>query len=103
MGVASLFPIHKFDNALGGVRFDSGTFGAAINAANFKQTGHFWKIEPCGGAGDDNPQDTAVPDTEIIDAGLLSFFPKGLAPLYPPHPTATPSASPRWANSRSSR
>ena len=86
MGVASFFPIHKFDNALGGVRFDSGTFGAAINAANFKQTGHFWKIEPCGGAGEDNPQDTTVPDTEIIDAGLLSFFPKGLVPLYPPPP-----------------
>jgi microsomal dipeptidase-like Zn-dependent dipeptidase len=84
MGVASFFPIHKFDNALGGVRFDSGTFGAAINAANFKQTGHFWEIEPCGGAGEDNPQDTTVPDTEIIDAGLLSFFPKGLVPVYPP-------------------
>lgn len=86
MGVASFFPIHKFDNALGGVRFDSGTFGAAINAANFKQTGHFWKIEPCGGAGEDNPQDTTVPDTEVIDAGLLSFFPHGLVPLYPPPP-----------------
>lgn len=86
MGVASFFPIHKFDNALGGVRFDSGTFGAAINAANFKQTGHFWKIEPCSGSGEDNPQDTTVPDTEIIDAGLLSFFPKGIVPLYPPPP-----------------
>src|SRR6476646_676671 len=86
MGVASFFPIHKFDNALGGVRFDSGTFGAAINAANFKQTGHFWEIEPCSGAGEDNPQDTAVPETEIIDAGLLSFFPKGLVPVYPPPP-----------------
>jgi len=86
MGVASFFPIHKFDNALGGVRFDSGTFGAAINAANFKQTGHFWEIEPCGGAGEDNPQDTALPDTDVIDAGLLSFFPKGIVPLYPPPP-----------------
>jgi len=86
MGVASFFPIHKFDNALGGVRFDSGTFGAAINAANFKQTGHFWEIEPCGGAGEDNPQDTAVPESEVIDAGLLSLFPKGLVPVYPPPP-----------------
>jgi microsomal dipeptidase-like Zn-dependent dipeptidase len=86
MGVASFFPIHKFDNALGGVRFDGGTFGAAINAANFKQTGHFWQIEPCTGAGEDNPQDTAVPHNDVIDAGLFAFLPKGLVPVYPPPP-----------------
>ncbi len=86
MGVASFFPIHKFDNALGGVRFDGGTFGAAINAANFKQTGHFWKIETCTGEREDNPQDTAVPDGDIIDAGLFALIPKGLLPVYPPPP-----------------
>lgn len=86
MGVASLFPIHKFDNALGGVRFDSGTFGAAINAANFKQTGHFWQIETCKGPAEDNPQDTAVPDGDIIDAGLFGLIPKGVLPIYPPPP-----------------
>lgn len=85
MGVASFFPIHKFDNALGGVRFDSGTFGAAINAANFKQTGHFWEIEPCKGPESDNEQATVVPE-EIIDAGLLAMFPAGTVPLYPPPP-----------------
>jgi microsomal dipeptidase-like Zn-dependent dipeptidase len=86
MGVASFFPIHKFDNALGGVRFDGGTFGAAINVANFKQTGHFWQIEPCTGAGEDNPQDTAVPHNDVIDAGLFAFLPKGVLPVYPPPP-----------------
>ena len=86
MGVASLFPIHKFDNALGGVRFDGGTFGAAINAANFKQTGHFWQIETCQGPGEDNPQDTSVPEGDVIDAGLFAFMPKGLLPVYPPPP-----------------
>ncbi|HEX6601503.1 MAG TPA: hypothetical protein VF030_02575, partial [Solirubrobacterales bacterium] len=86
LGVASLFPIHKFDNALGGVRFDSGTFGAAINAANFKQTGHFWQIETCQGESEDNPQDTAVPDGDVIDAGLFALIPKGVLPIYPPPP-----------------
>ncbi|HST70342.1 MAG TPA: Coagulation factor 5/8 type domain-containing protein [Solirubrobacterales bacterium] len=86
MGVASFFPIHKFDNALGGVRFDSGTFGAAINAANFKQTGHFWQIETCKGEAEDNPQDTAIPGGDVIDAGLFAFIPKGLLPVYPPPP-----------------
>lgn len=85
MGVASFFPIHKFDNALGGVRFDSGTFGAAINAANFKQTGHFWEIEQCATAEQDNEQATVVPE-DIIDAGLLSLVPPGTVPLYPPPP-----------------
>jgi microsomal dipeptidase-like Zn-dependent dipeptidase len=85
MGVASLFPIHKFDNALGGVRFDSGTFGVAINAANLKQTGHFWQIETCKGGGEDNPQDTAVPDGDIIDGGLFALLP-GVLPVYPPPP-----------------
>ncbi|MDQ2629704.1 MAG: dipeptidase [Actinomycetota bacterium] len=86
MGVASFFPIHKFDNALGGVRFDSGTFGVAINAANFKQTGHFWQIETCKGESEDNPQDTAVPDGDVIDAGLFALIPKGVLPIYPPPP-----------------
>jgi microsomal dipeptidase-like Zn-dependent dipeptidase len=87
MGVASLFPIHKFDNALGGVRFDSGTFGAAINAANFKQTGQFWQIEACTGPEQDNPQDTALPpEGDVIGAGLSAFLPRGTLPLYPPPP-----------------
>jgi microsomal dipeptidase-like Zn-dependent dipeptidase len=83
MGVASFFPIHKFDNALGGVRFDSGTFGTVINLANFKQTGHFWQVETCQGPGEDNPQDAHV---DVIDAGLFAFLPKGLLPVYPPPP-----------------
>jgi len=87
MGVASLFPIHKFDNALGGVRFDSGAFGAAINAANFKQTGQFWQIGPCAGPEHDNPQETLVPpEGEIVGAGLLAFLPPGTTPLYGPPP-----------------
>jgi len=87
MGVASLFPIHKFDNAFGGVRFDSGTFGAAINAANFKQTGQFWQIEACTGPEHDNPQDTALPpEGDLIGAGLSAFLPKGTLPVYPPPP-----------------
>jgi microsomal dipeptidase-like Zn-dependent dipeptidase len=85
MGVASFFPIHKFDNAFGGVRFDSGSFGAAINLANFKETGHFWEIEKCKGPESDNEQATVVPE-DIIDTGLMEFMPKGAVPLYPPPP-----------------
>lgn len=87
MGVASLFPIHKFDNAFGGVRFDGGSFGAVINVANLKQTGQFWQIEACTGPEHDNEQATALPgDAGIIGAGLLGFLPKGTLPVYGPPP-----------------
>jgi len=85
MGVASLFPIHKFDNAFGGVRFDGGAFGVAINAANFKQTGQFWQIEPCSGAEHDNEQVTGVP-AGILGAGLAWYLPAGATPVYGPPP-----------------
>ncbi len=87
MGVASFFPIHKFDNAFGGVRFDGGTFGVAINAANLKQTGQFWQMEPCTGPEHDNEQTTAVPASAgIIGAGLVGLLPPGATPVYGPPP-----------------
>jgi microsomal dipeptidase-like Zn-dependent dipeptidase len=87
MGVSSFFPIHKFDNAFGGVRFDGGTFGVAINAANVKQTGQFWAMEPCPGVEHDNEQATAVPASAgIIGAGLVGLLPPGATPVYGPPP-----------------
>ncbi|MCX4776008.1 hypothetical protein [Streptomyces sp. NBC_01264] len=55
LGVRSMFLCHKFDNALCGVRFDSGTQGMAINVGQFLSTGTFWSTEPCAGAEHDNP------------------------------------------------
>ncbi|WP_233288863.1 hypothetical protein [Kitasatospora sp. MBT63] len=55
MGVRSMFLCHKLDNALCGVRFDTGTVGAAINVGQFLSTGTFWKTEKCTGPQHDNP------------------------------------------------
>lgn len=55
LGVRSMFLCHKFDNALCGVRFDSGTLGTAINVGQFLSTGTFWKTEKCAGPQHDNP------------------------------------------------
>ncbi|TQL39560.1 F5/8 type C domain-containing protein [Salinispora arenicola] len=55
LGVRSMFLCHKFDNALCGVRFDSGTTGIAVNAGQFLSTGTFWMTEPCRGPQQDNP------------------------------------------------
>ena len=93
MGVASLFPIHKFDNAFGGVRFDGGTFGVAINAANLKQTGHFWQIETCKGsrarqrAGHRRARRTAG----ILEPASSPSCPVGPLPVYSAARTATPA------------
>ncbi|MFI8105878.1 hypothetical protein [Streptomyces sp. NPDC086023] len=55
LGVRSMYLCHKFDNALCGVRFDTGTTGMAINAGQFLSTGTFWSTEPCTGPEQDNP------------------------------------------------
>ncbi|WP_336317986.1 discoidin domain-containing protein [Streptomyces lavendofoliae] len=55
LGVRSMFLCHKFDNALCGVRFDSGSLGTAINVGQFLSTGTFWKTEKCAGPQADNP------------------------------------------------
>ncbi|MEV8532376.1 discoidin domain-containing protein [Streptomyces sp. NPDC051211] len=55
LGVRSMFLCHKFDNALCGVRFDSGALGTAINVGQFLSTGTFWRTEKCAGPQQDNP------------------------------------------------
>ncbi|GGU47406.1 discoidin domain-containing protein [Streptomyces lavendofoliae] len=55
LGVRSMFLCHKFDNALCGVRFDSGSLGTAINVGQFLSTGTFWRTEKCAGPQADNP------------------------------------------------
>lgn len=55
LGVRSMFLCHKFDNALCGVRFDSGTTGVAVNIGQFLSTGTFWMTEKCAGPQHDNP------------------------------------------------
>ncbi|MEU3948773.1 discoidin domain-containing protein [Streptomyces sp. NPDC029526] len=65
LGVRSMFLCHKFDNALCGVRFDSGALGTAINVGQFLSTGTFWRTEKCTGPQHDNPIGlTAAPGAE---------------------------------------
>ncbi|MEU1785090.1 discoidin domain-containing protein [Streptomyces sparsogenes] len=73
LGVRSMFLCHKFDNALCGVRFDSGALGTAINVGQFLSTGTFWKTETCRGPQHDNPiGNAAAPEAE-------KRLPKGVA------------------------
>ncbi|MFE9497121.1 discoidin domain-containing protein [Streptomyces collinus] len=77
LGVRSMFLCHKFDNALCGVRFDSGTLGTAINVGQFLSTGTFWKTEKCAGTQHDNPIGNATA------AGAEAKLPAGVTvPAY---------------------
>ncbi|WP_305092100.1 peptidase [Prescottella sp. R16] len=85
LGVRQVILAHKFDNALGGVRFDEGITGIAVNAGNFLGTGRFWETEPCVSAAEDNPIGNVDADTAGQVAAML---PPGVTlPVYPEGPS----------------
>jgi len=96
IGVRSLFPVHKFDNALGGTHFDSGTTGVLVNTGNKYATGQFWTAEHCPGAADhDNePTNPTAEQAALIYSvfGPLLTQPllQGQLPVYPPAPLCNP-------------
>ncbi|MGW0045073.1 membrane dipeptidase [Rhodococcus sp. NPDC003348] len=83
MGVRQMIVTHKFDNAFGGVRFDPGIQGVAVNVGNFIGTGKFWEAEPCT---------TPEHDNELLSVGdgpaeALAALPPGVTtPVYPSGP-----------------
>lgn len=74
LGISSLFLCHKFDNALCGVRFDTGTQGTIINVGQFYSTGTYWQTEACTGPQHDNP---------IGNAEVPESLPGADPPTYP--------------------
>ena len=93
-GVRSLFPVHKFDNALGGTRFDSGGTGVLVNTGNKYATGEFWTADHCDDPDHDNTP-TPIGDEEA--ELMTTFFGPAVAPLfegqlpvYPPGPHCNP-------------
>jgi hypothetical protein len=89
LGIRDFFPVHKFDNAFGGTKMDSGAIGPVVNAGNYYKTHHFWQVNQCTGPGQDETQQT-VPIAAnvaqlILDLGLLP--PATSVPIYgtPPH------------------
>lgn len=61
LGVRSLFPVHKFDNAFGGTMMDGGTTGILVNLGNFYMTGRWWEVGACPGTDNDNNPYTLFP------------------------------------------
>ncbi|MGI5270212.1 Coagulation factor 5/8 type domain-containing protein [Nonomuraea sp. CA-218870] len=83
LGVRSMFVCHKYDNALCGVRFDSGTQGVIVNVGNLLGTGSFWQARTCTTAEHDNTIDPAG----VLPDQIARLLPPGVSlPAYPPAP-----------------
>jgi len=103
LGVSTFFPIHKFDNAFGATKMDSGEVGMLVNGGNHLETGSFWNVETGTGAEHDSTQMTTVPAGGLLTIlngsagqsllpavpglpGQPAVSPAGQLPVYPPAP-----------------
>jgi microsomal dipeptidase-like Zn-dependent dipeptidase len=82
LGVSGLYPVHKFDNAFGGTRFDEGVTGAAINVGNLISTGHWWQATSCTGPSDNEQPLVSDDFAKLLQLGV--GLPAGaILPVYP--------------------
>jgi microsomal dipeptidase-like Zn-dependent dipeptidase len=94
LGVRSLFPVHKFDNALGGTAFDDGATGLLVNTGNKYATGEWWDAQPCAPGAETDHRPTDLAGNQAL---LYAVFGQAVAPLlngdlpaYPPGPLCNP-------------
>jgi hypothetical protein len=89
LGVSTFFPIHKFDNAFGGTKMDSGELGVLVNLGNHLETGSFWNIQTCTGPEHDSEQITPLGGvgalSSLLDGPVGSIL-GGVVPVYTPAP-----------------
>ncbi|MEU8240654.1 hypothetical protein AB0C07_20620 [Actinoplanes missouriensis] len=82
LGVSGLYPVHKFDNAFGGTRFDEGTTGAAINVGQLLSSGHWWTATSCTGPSDNEQPLVSDDFAKLLELGVS--LPAGtILPVYP--------------------
>jgi microsomal dipeptidase-like Zn-dependent dipeptidase len=75
LGVRSLFPVHKFDNAFGGAAMDDGVAGILVNAGNKWMTGNWWQVEACAGSDHDHsPQSLAFAPSAATTSAVATVF-----------------------------
>lgn len=94
LGVRSLFPVHKFDNALGGTAYDGGATGLLVNTGNKWATGEWWQPVPCepGAEADNAPTNLSGNQQlvyEVLGVGVAPLL-DGDLPAYPPGPLCNP-------------
>jgi hypothetical protein len=87
--------VHKFDNALGGTKFDSGATGLLVNAGNKYATGQFWAADHCDDPDHDNePTNPTASGADLIytllGPALTQPLFQGQLPIYPSAPLCNP-------------
>ena len=94
MGVRSLFPVHKFDNALGGTAYDDDATGLLVNVGNKWATGEWWQPVPCapGAEADNSPTNLSGNQATVYAVLGMGVAPllDGDLPAYPPGPLCNP-------------
>ena len=70
LGVRSLFPVHKFDNAFGGTAMDGGVTGILVNLGNKYMTGRWWEVGACPGTDSDKTPVSLGPSVPTVYADL---------------------------------
>ena len=90
-----MFPIHKFDNALGGTKFDDEGTGVLVNVGNKYATGQFWTANHCDVPDHDNtPSVIGAGETQqiysVFGTVLTQPLLQGQLPVYPPPPLCNP-------------
>lgn len=79
LGVRSLFPVHKFDNAFGGHLLDLGNpvgIAGVLYLGNFGETGHPIEYETCPNdeySGTEDDQEPSLDPLGIIDQALFNL------------------------------
>jgi hypothetical protein len=99
LGVSTFFPVHKFDNAFGGTKMDSGELGLLVNGGNHLETGHFWDVKTCTGPAHDSTQldPTAIAPaaaglTQVLNRVGPTLLPGAIKPPVPvPGASSPPS------------
>ncbi|WP_433828109.1 hypothetical protein ACQP2E_01590 [Actinoplanes sp. CA-015351] len=82
IGVSGMYPVHKFDNAFGGTRFDEGVTGAAINVGQLLSSGHWWTATSCTGPSDNEQPIVSDDFAKLLQLGV--GLPAGaVLPVYP--------------------
>lgn len=72
MGLRAIFPIHLFDNALGGTRLtDDPALSVVYQGGNILETGHPYATIPCDEADGTPPGEAPVQNRGIIETVLL--------------------------------
>lgn len=97
LGIATFFPVHKFDNVVGGTRMDQAPEGVLIDLANQYLSRHFWNVGPCPNGGAPKGEESDTPyniDLSTLDPTVRTAVETILNTVGSPIPPASVGSPP---------